>query len=121
MQQQKQISSPVGMSSLWMGSCMAFLWALFWTPSALAQATALTRAEVYQLQNTVELLLRNQSPRPAQLQDIMAPRDAVRTGSRSRAELLFNEGSLAWLGSNSTFRFFARAAALPATRWQLAI
>jgi len=84
---------------------MAFLWALFWTPSALAQATALTRAEVYQLQNTVELLLRNQSPRPAQLQDIMAPRDAVRTGSRSRAELLFNEGSLAWLGSNSTFRF----------------
>ena len=35
----------------------------------------------------------------------MAPRDAMRTGNRSRAELLFNEGSLAWLGSNSVFRF----------------
>lgn len=101
MRQQKQISIPVWMSSLLMGSCMFFPW----SPVALAQSTALTRAEVYQLQNTVELLLRNQSPRQAQLQDIMVPRDAMRTGNRSRAELLFNEGSLAWLGSNSVFQF----------------
>ncbi|MEM6869458.1 MAG: hypothetical protein AAF528_13880, partial [Cyanobacteria bacterium P01_C01_bin.121] len=105
MQQQKQISIPVWMSSLLMGGCMGVLWAFSWAPGALAQSASLTRAEVYRLQNTVELLLRNQSPRQAQLQDIMAPRDAMRTGNRSRAELLFNEGSLAWLGSNSVFRF----------------
>ena len=105
MQHQKQFSISVWLASLVLGGWMGGLWAFSWAPGALAQSASLTRAEVYRLQNTVELLLRNQSPRQAQLQDIMAPRDAMRTGNRSRAELLFNEGSLAWLGSNSVFRF----------------
>ncbi|MEM6450650.1 MAG: hypothetical protein AAF703_10090 [Cyanobacteria bacterium P01_D01_bin.105] len=78
---------------------------LLCAPMALAQSGELTRAEVYRLQNIVDLLLRNQSPRPARIQDILAPRDAMQTGSRSRAELLFNEGSVARIGSNSVFRF----------------
>ncbi|MEO0770578.1 MAG: hypothetical protein AAFY72_14325 [Cyanobacteria bacterium J06649_4] len=74
-------------------------------PVALAQSAELTRAEVYRLQNIVDLLLQNQSPRPARLEDVLAPRDAMETGSRSRAELLFNEGSIARIGANSVFRF----------------
>ncbi|MFK8183953.1 MAG: hypothetical protein AB8B99_11310 [Phormidesmis sp.] len=83
------------------GGCLSVLCA----SAALAQSADLTRAEVYRLQNIVDLLLRNQSARPARIQDILAPRDAMQTGSRSRAELLFNEGSVARIGSNSVFRF----------------
>ena len=81
------------------------LWGCLWTGRAIAQTAELTRAEVYSLQNTVELLQQDQSPRQAQLQDALVPLDAMRTGNRSRAELLFNEGSLARLGSHSVFRF----------------
>lgn len=72
---------------------------------AQAQADALTRAEVYSLQNDVRLLLRNQAPRAARVEDVLVPLDALQTGTSSRAELLFNEGSLARLGSNAVFRF----------------
>jgi hypothetical protein len=78
---------------------------LLWTPEALAGSTGLTQAELYDLQNIVELQPNGQSPRTAQLEDVLAPRDALQTGRRSLAELLFNEGSLARIGSNSSFRF----------------
>lgn len=71
----------------------------------LAQANLLTRAEVYKLLNQVQLLPYRQSPRSAKLADELVPRDALRTGTRSRVELLFNEGSLARIGSNAIFRF----------------
>ncbi len=71
----------------------------------LAQQQLLTRAEVYKLVNQVQLLLNNQSPRPAKLSDVLIPEDALRTTARSKAELLFNEGSLARIGANAMFRF----------------
>jgi hypothetical protein len=70
-----------------------------------AQQDALTRAEVYRLQNNVQLLLRNQTPRPARLADVLVPLDALRTSASSIAELLFNEGSIARVDQNTTFRF----------------
>lgn len=97
----KQTSIPRWLKSLAISGCLSLLCA----PSVLAQSAALTSAEVYRLQNIVELLLQNQSPRPAKVEDILAPRDAMQTGDRSRAELLFNEGSVARIGSNSIFRF----------------
>ncbi|XGV98523.1 MAG: hypothetical protein ACAF41_06215 [Leptolyngbya sp. BL-A-14] len=81
------------------------LLSLAWVTSALGQPDLLTRAEVYKLVNTVQLLPNNQSPRPAKLTDTLAPLDAIKTATRSRAELLFNEGSLARVGANAIFRF----------------
>ena len=72
---------------------------------ATAQQAMLTRGEVYKLINNVQLLLNNRSPRSARVSDVMVPQDALRTASRSKAELLFNEGSLARIGSNAVFRF----------------
>ncbi|GAC1491355.1 MAG: hypothetical protein NVS2B14_03730 [Chamaesiphon sp.] len=72
---------------------------------AIAQQDVLTHASVYNLLNRVQLLLRNQSPRPAKKSDMLVPQDAIETAVRSRAELLFNEGSLARIGANALFRF----------------
>ncbi|MBE7379826.1 MAG: FecR domain-containing protein [Leptolyngbya sp. SIO1E4] len=72
---------------------------------AIAQSEALTRAELYRLQNQVQLLPYQQPSRPAAIADPLLPRDGVQTQSQSRAELLFNEGSLARIGANSIFRF----------------
>lgn len=76
----------------------------------LAQQNLLTHAEVYKLVNQVQLLLRNQPPRPAKISDVIIPQDGLRTAARSTVELLFNEGSLARLGANAMFRF------IPGTR-----
>ena len=75
-----------------------------WAP-AQAQQALLTRAEVYKVVNQVQVLLGNRPARTARLSDVLAPQDAVKTAARSRAELLFNEGSLARIGSNAIFRF----------------
>ena len=97
----RQLSTSQWLKGVFLCGCLSLLC----VPRALAQSSDLTSAEVYRLQNIVELLLRNQSPRPAKVEDILAPRDAMQTGDRSRAELLFNEGSVARIGSNSVFRF----------------
>ncbi|MBI4783495.1 MAG: hypothetical protein HY785_19575 [Oscillatoriophycideae cyanobacterium NC_groundwater_1537_Pr4_S-0.65um_50_18] len=76
---------------------------------AVAQETrqqeVLTQAEVYRLQNSVEILPRNQSVRPARLRDQLVPLDALRTAATALAELLFNEGSLTRVDQNTTFYF----------------
>lgn len=72
---------------------------------ATAQPAALTEAELYRIQNQVQLLPYQQAPRPAAIADPLLPRDGVQTRSQSRAEVLFNEGSLARIGANSIFRF----------------
>ncbi len=87
--------------SLIIVSLLGFAWML----PATAQQAMLTRGEVYKLINNVQLLLNNRSPRSARVSDVMVPQDALRTASRSKAELLFNEGSLARIGSNAIFRF----------------
>jgi hypothetical protein len=87
------------------GIIASSLLSLTWIASAHAQQAALTRAEVYKMSNQVQVLLSNRPARPAKLADVLVPQDAVKTGTRSRAELLFNEGSLARIGSNAIFRF----------------
>ncbi|MCG6133667.1 MAG: FecR domain-containing protein [Nostoc sp. LLA-1] len=79
---------------------------LSWMTPVLAESDQLlTRAEVYKLIKIVELLLHNQTARPAQPQDVMVPRDAVRTGESSEAQLFFNDKSLIRVDQSSTFRF----------------
>ncbi len=68
-------------------------------PTAQAQAT-LTSADIYTLQNQVTL-----NNRSASVGDRMVPQDSLSTGARSRAELVFNEGTLVRTGEGTTFRF----------------
>lgn len=75
------------------------------TPVLAVQDEQLTRAEVYKLIKIVELLLQNQTRRPAKAKDIIVPRDAVRTGVSSEAQLFFNDKSLIRVDQSSTFRF----------------
>ena len=68
--------------------------------------TAITKAEIYKIYNQVDVNYRNQpSWQKAQLGDAIAPRDSVRTGANSRADILFNEGTLVRTGAGTTFRF----------------
>ena len=70
--------------SRWLKSVvLAGCLSLLCVPMAIAQTNTLTRAQIYRLQNIVNLLLQNQSLRPARLQDILVPRDAMETGSQS--------------------------------------
>ncbi len=95
----------VKMRSLIPKLILSSLLAVSWITPVQAQRDLLTRAEVYKLLNQVVLLLRRQQPRAARKADILKPLDALQTKARSRAELLFNEGSLARIGSNAIFRF----------------
>lgn len=75
-------------------------------PLSPAQAdVALTRADVNAILNRVELLPRGRNARPARLSDFLGLGDALRTAAASRAELRFNDGSLARVGERATFRF----------------
>lgn len=114
---QRWFCSRYGIFSSLTGSLFSLVWMLpaiaqpqvFSTAAAASmiaqQNEVLTRAEIYRLQNQVELLPFNQSPRRAELSDILVPQDAVRTATASIAELLFNEGSIARVDANTTFRF----------------
>lgn len=75
------------------------------TPVLAQSGDILTRAEIYKLIKIVELLLHNQPQRPAQPKDVIAPRDAVRTGVKSQAQLFFNDKSLIRVDQKSIFRF----------------
>lgn len=82
------------------------LLALSWmNPVLAAKDETLTRAELYKLIQTVELWLQNKKPRKAELKDVMVPRDAVKTGVSSQAELFFNDKSLIRVDQSSIFRF----------------
>jgi hypothetical protein len=79
--------------------------AFFWVTPAFAQPM-LTRAEIYKLRNQVDIERQNQGVwKPAAVGDALVPQDAVRTAARSRAELLFNEGTLVRTGEGTIFRF----------------
>jgi hypothetical protein len=95
----------VKIGSLCRGAIAGGLLGLVWLAPSQAQSALLTRAEVYKVVNQVQLLLSDRTPRAAKLADVLAPQDAIKTAARSRAELLFNEGSLARIGSNAIFRF----------------
>jgi hypothetical protein len=77
----------------------------FWFKPVQAQSP-LNRAQLYKLKNQVELNRQNQgSWQTAKKGEAIVPQDVLRTGASSRAELLFNEGTLVRTGANTVFRF----------------
>ncbi len=65
----------------------------------------LDSARVTRVFNEVDILPPDQGAREAAVGDEVAGRTAVQTGNRSRAELTFNDETLARLGGNSIFSF----------------
>ncbi len=74
-------------------------------PQGAWAQTALTWARVELLRNRVQLIPNGSSARAAQVSDIMGIGDSLRTARAARAELRFNDGSLARIGERATFRF----------------
>jgi acrosin len=63
-----------------------------------------TGARVELTRNQVELFTNGQSRR-AQVSDVLGVNDALSTARRARAELRFNDGSLARIGESAVFQF----------------
>lgn len=74
-------------------------------PCAAQAAGTLQSAEVTRVYNKVDLLQPEQSAVPAKVGDDVAGSTAVQTGGQSRAELQFNDATIARLGANSVFSF----------------
>ena len=73
---------------------------------AFAEPIPLTQATLRKVVNRVELLLRSQPVRDAQVNDRLTNSgDAIKTQRASRTELKFNDGTLAKVGELATFRF----------------
>ncbi|MEH2027539.1 FecR family protein [Nostoc sp.] len=80
-------------------------------PNRVNAITPLTRAEIQNLRNLVQLIPRDRhKKRPARKLDAMIPGDGLSTGQASLADLRFNDGSLARVGEQAIFQF------LPKTR-----
>jgi hypothetical protein len=75
------------------------------TAPVLRAAGTLQSAEVTRVYNKVELLAPDQAAKPAQVGDGITGSTAVQTGNQARAELRFNDESIARLGANSVFSF----------------
>lgn len=68
--------------------------------------TAIKRAEIYKVRNQVEINYRDRPDwETATIGDEIIPKDSVRTGANSRADILFDEGTLVRTGAGTTFRF----------------
>ncbi len=94
----------VAATGRWLSLVCASLGMLISMPrSALAQST-LTWARVELTRNDVQLYTNGRS-RAAKVSDVLGLNDALSTASRSRAELRFNDGSLARIGESAVFRF----------------
>ncbi len=74
-------------------------------PKSVLAQTSLSWAKVERLRNRVHLIPSNSNARLARVADVMNIGDALRTASSARAELRFNDGSLARIGEQATFRF----------------
>ncbi|MEM9806184.1 MAG: FecR domain-containing protein [Cyanobacteria bacterium P01_D01_bin.56] len=74
-------------------------------PSGAIAQTTLNWAKVETLRNRVHLIPSGRRARRAQVSDVMRIGDALRTAVSARAELRFNDGSLARVGEQATFRF----------------
>ena len=94
----------VAATGRWLSLVCASLGMLISMPrSANAQST-LTWARVELTRNEVQLYTDGRS-RAAKVSDMLGLNDALSTASRSRAELRFNDGSLARIGESAVFRF----------------
>lgn len=70
-----------------------------WADSAIKQA------EIYKIRNQVDISYKELDWAEANVGDIIVPQDSVRTGANSRADILFNEGTLVRTGQGTIFRF----------------
>ncbi|MBE9037289.1 FecR family protein [aff. Roholtiella sp. LEGE 12411] len=89
------------------------LWGIVVLPfsNRASATTPLTRAEIQNLRNLVQLIPKNNlNKRPARKLDAMIPGDGLSTGRASLVDLRFNDGSLARIGEQAVFQF------LPKTR-----
>lgn len=68
-----------------------------------AQAFAPFSARIERRTNIVNLKPKDQVLRSAKVSDVLNTQDSLLTGERSRAELMFKDGSLARIGSNANF------------------
>ena len=75
------------------------------TVAAALDQEPLKWAEIIFLRNRAQLLRQNQEARRANVADRLNIGDALRTLRRSRAELRFNDESLARIGERATFQF----------------
>ncbi len=75
------------------------------TGAVSAQEQTLSWARIDFLRNQVQLVPSNAGARRARIADVLGIGDALRTAQSSRAELRFNDGSLARIGERATFRF----------------
>lgn len=98
-------TNPKQLSSFLQKLVASFCIAFFSSAPTLAN-TVIKQAEIYKTRNQVDL---NRKEQPnwnqAKPGDVIVPRDSVRTGADSRADILFNEGTLVRTGSGTTFRF----------------
>ena len=69
------------------------------------RAATLQSATVTQTHNQVQLSKDGREAQPAAVRDVVAGKDVLRTGKKSRAEVLFNDNTIARLGSSSIFSF----------------
>ena len=69
------------------------------------RADTLKRAEISQIINQVGVIEPGVGERPATVNDVVEGKRGVRTGQKSRAELIFSDRTLTRLGANTIFNF----------------
>jgi hypothetical protein len=77
---------------------------LYITLTSFAETKEIKQASVEELNGTVNIRRKNEE-KAAALHEIISGRDAIKTGTSSRAELKFWDKSFARLGSNTIFSF----------------
>ncbi len=88
----------------WLSLACASLGMLLLLPRSANAQSALTWARVELTRNQVQLFTNGQSRR-ARVSDVLGVGDALSTARRARAELRFNDGSLARIGESAVFQF----------------
>jgi hypothetical protein len=90
--------------NFWRGIFLAMGAAMLGSWTAQAAGT-LQSEEVTRVYNKVDLLASESESAPAKVGDSVSGKTAVQTGTQSRAELVFNDQTIARLGANSLFSF----------------
>ncbi len=95
------------MKSIVKMSAVTAIAAVLTAPIAEAAARKFSTAEVTRIVRDVDLLLADQTSRPASVGSTVSGQTALQTGNNSRAQLSFPDESVVRLGSNSVFSFTA--------------
>ena len=96
--------SKIATAGRWLSLVGASIGMLLLLPRYASAQSTLTWAKVELTRNQVQLFTNGQSRR-AYVSDILSIDDALSTSRNARAELRFNDGSLARIGERAVFRF----------------